>query len=358
MDDERFARLVARFEAAPGAGGKPLQMHSLLVDQGEDQWVHRFSGHAGPSDIRSLSKTVLTLIAGTLAANDPDFGLETPVWDLIEPAVLRAGDGSKADDSSGPAAGNNLEAGQNLERWKKVRVKHLLNHTTGFDRVLMMRGDIKDLDPSRHLDYVVSAPLVYEPGEHYLYSNAGFYLLSAALEHYLASQASVAGRPGQDMGAARESALERYARHAFFEPLGIEDWDWEKYGDYLAGATRLWMNPEDVAKVGKLLLGEGKTPTGAPAAGTQLVEKSWIDHMRTPSKLTPWVERAENERFRRHAYGAGLWLGAEEDIFFGNGTAGQTLLVVPSSNAVVVTLANEGDVAPLERLVEEVVQSL
>ncbi len=266
---------------------------------------------------------------------------------------------------------------ENLERWKRVRVKHLISHTTGFDQVLMMRGDIKDMDPASYLSYVAASPLKHEPGSHYLYSNAGFYLLSAFLELYLESRGL--------------GSLEDYSRDAFFTPLGIKDWSWEKYGDYLAGATRLWLNPEDLGKIGRLLLAGGRIEhdidgdiegdTDCDIEGDvdgdtacdieagieidigggnarQLVPRAWVEHMRTPTTLTPAVETVTNDRFRRHAYGAGMWVGAKEDIFFGHGTGGQTLLVLPRVGAVVVTLADQGDVRALEEVVEEVAQAL
>ena len=365
MEQERFDQLADRFEEARDSNGDPLRMHALLVGQGERQFVHRFGGRTGPSDIRSLSKTVLTLIAGTLAARDPSFGLETAVWELLEPAVERSWVAGATRAYSGvfpggafsnaaPPSGSTLSDGaltaqrepawrdpKNQERWKQVRVKHLISHTTGFDQVLMMRGDIKDLDPASLLSYVAGSPLKHEPGQHYLYSNAGFYLLSAFLELYLSSHG--------------QGSLEDFAREAFFEPLGIDDWSWEKYGDYLAGATRLWLNPEDVGKIGHLLLAEGRI---GGDTGRQLVPREWVQYMRTPTALTPGVETMKNDRFRRHAYGSGLWVGAKEGIFFGHGTGGQTLLVLPQCNAVVVTLADQGDVKSLEEVVEQVAQAL
>ncbi len=121
----------------------------------------------------------------------------------------------------------------------KLKVKHLLNHTVGFDQVLMMRGDIKDLNPCRLLDYTLNKDLKYKPSTYYLYSNAGFYILSATLQEYL------------------QEDLINFIDHHLFSKLKIKNYKWEFYGKYLAGATRLWLFPEDLLKIGEVLLSLG-----------------------------------------------------------------------------------------------------
>src|SRR5690625_492568 len=101
------------------------------------------------------------------------------------------------------------------------------------------------------INYLVNYPIVYEPGQYYLYSNAGFYLLSVVLEEFL-----------------QEDLLSVMSRE-LFNPLGIETFKWEKYGPYIAGATRLWLLPEDLMKFGELLLNDGKYE------GKVLLNKDW-----------------------------------------------------------------------------------
>lgn len=347
MDETTFANLASEFEAATDQSGGPLRMHSLMVKDDSDYFLHSFTPEERASDIRSLSKTVLTLIAGVVSKQNPEFTQETLVWPYLEKALGR--------EQFEAAVG-----GENLERWRRVKVKHLLSHTTGFDQVLLMRGDLEGRDLTQLVEFVVSSPLVHEPGEHYLYSNAGFYLLSVVLQEFL----------GEDLGA--------WAGKNFFTPLGIEDWRWEKYGDYLAGATRLWLHPTDLMKVGEVLLAEavsgpseGSVPpspssevasaaegNGVGEAGAELLARGWVNMMKTPTMPTPKVDVASNSHFRRHAYGSGLWVGAKDGIFFGHGTGGQSLAIVPKKNAVVITLADQGDVKRLEQLVEKTIQSL
>ena len=82
-----------------------------------------------------------------------------------------------------------------------------------------MRDDITHLDPFEYLNYVVNTPIIYEPGEYYLYSNAGFYLLGVVLQAFL------------------QEDLLTFIKREVFDPLGVKDFKWEKYGNYIAGAT-------------------------------------------------------------------------------------------------------------------------
>lgn len=311
MDQKKFDEAVELFETATDEHGNKLNMHYLLVSQGDKQFLHRFNDRSEPSDVRSISKTVLALIAGIAMESHDDFDEDLPVWPILRQI-------------------STLQNQDNLDRLERLKVKHLLNHTIGYDQTLMMRGDITDLDPFTYVDHIINAPIVYEPGVHYLYSNAGFYLLSVILQEYL----------GED--------LLTYADRVFFSKLGIEDYKWEKYGNYLAGATRLWLQPEDLLQVGELFLQDGGG----------LVSKQWAERLRQFTAYTPEVDTPTNPYFRRYAYASGLWLGEKPNIYFGHGTDGQTLAMIPDKNAVVITTAHQVDVKRLEEIVDHIIAGL
>ncbi len=67
---------------------------------------------------------------------------------------------------------------------RKVQIKHLLTHTIGYEDVLLMRQDIEEMEGNDYINYLVNYPIVHEPGEYYLYSNAGSYLLSVVLQEF------------------------------------------------------------------------------------------------------------------------------------------------------------------------------
>lgn len=311
MDNQQFEGIVDLFESATDKDGNNLNMHYLLVKQGERKFFHAFNGRKEPSDVRSISKTILTLVAGTLIESRDDLTEDTAVWPILEPLCTLTNEG-------------------NREKLERVKIKHLLNHTIGYDTVLMMRGDIGHLDPSEYIDYIVNAPIVHEPGTRYLYSNAGFYLLSVVLQEIL----------GED--------LEDYVQRVLFNPLGITEYTWERYGKYLAGATRLWLDPHDLLKIGEVLL----------HGGQGIVSPKWIERMKQFTEFTPGVDTPTNPLFRRWAYGSSLWLGKRNQIFFGHGTDGQSLVIVPDRDAIVITTAHQVDVTRLEELVDKTVALL
>lgn len=311
MNQEKFHQVVKTFNPN-------LNIHYLLIKQDENSYCHAFNNRQKPSDIRSISKTVLTLVAGILMdlsaqGKYPHFDQDTLVFPLLEDAIT-------------------LTNFANKPMLEKTKIKHLLTHTIGYDKVLLMRDDIADLDPFTYLDHVINTPIKYEPGDYYLYSNAGFYLLSAVLQEFL-----------------KEDLLDFIDRY-LFKPLEITSYDWEKYGHYLAGATRLKMYPEDLVKIGQVLMNQGVY------GRSKIVNPQFIEKMLRPTTYTSNIDKP-NAIFRRYAYASGIWL-AKEPIFFGHGTDGQRLVMIPEKNTIIVILAHEGDTDTIEKIVNDIIIGL
>lgn len=316
MDKQTFDQIVKQFQDEKDELGQKLKMHYLLVKKENNCFCHRFKKEASPSDIRSISKTVMTLVFGVVMKQAeigklPPIDEETFVYPLLKEAI--------------PITNKN-----NIDKLKKIQVKHLLTHTVGYDHVLLMRDDIKDMDPYEYATYVVNYPIVHEPGTRYLYSNAGFYLLSIFLQHFL------------------QEDLLIFIERELFNPLGIINFTWEKYGNYLAGATRLWLLPEDLLSIGQLLLNDGKIK------GESLIAKHWIKKMLTISQITPEFD-TPGATLRRFAYGYGIWL-AKDRIYFGHGTDGQILIILPEKNTILITLAEQADMTPIETILNKVIE--
>lgn len=318
MTKKEFDKIVNKFKTTKDNKNNLLNMHYLLIKDKDNCFVHRFNDNREKSDIRSISKTVMALVSGIvnrLSLNDkyPSFDEETYIYPIIKKVV-------------------NLTNEKNKKYLKKVKIKHLLTHSVGFDEVLLMRDDIKDINPYKYLDYIVNHPIVYEPGEHYLYSNAGIYLLSVVLQEFL-----------------KEDLL-KFIKRELFKPLNIEDFKWEKYGNYLAGATRLWLYPEDLVKIGELMLNKGRYD-GKTILSTEWIQKMNKIYYRTKDVDTPGAV------FRRYAYGLGIWL-AEKDFYFGHGTDGQILTVLPDHNFIIVIQSYQHDIKPIEKIVDDMVKSI
>lgn len=315
MNQETFEEIVHRFNKTTDKHGHQLKMNDLLIQKEGIYFHHSFRHESLPSDTRSISKTIMTIVLGVVmkqvsSGQYRSINDETYIYPIIKDVI-------------------NISNEQQKQQLKKVQIKHLLTHTIGYKNVLLMRDDIQQMDPYEYLNDIINEPIVYEPGEHYLYSNAGFYLLSVVLQEFI------------------EEDLLTFMEREVFYPLGIKKFIWEKYGNYVAGATRLWLKSEALLRFGELLLNHGKYQ------GKQLLSKYWIEKMLTMTYKTP-VFDTPGDAFRRYGYGYGIWL-AKDSLYFGHGTDGQTLTIIPDKETIIVTLAEQPDFKPIERIINQII---
>lgn len=316
MDQEKFNRIVRIFKETKDNQNKALQMNHLLIKSSRNIFHHDFTGTHSKSDIRSISKTVMTIVLGVVikqaqAGKLPNINEETFIYPIIRDVTQ-------------------LEHKENEAKLKKIKIKHLLTHTIGYEDVLLMRDDIRQMDPFEYVNYLVNYPIIHEPGKYYLYSNAGFYLLAVVLQEFL------------------QEDLLTFIDREVFAPLGIRDYKWEMYGNYIAGATRLWLHPRDLLSFGELLLHKGTV------SGKRLISEDWIDKILQIRHYTASVDTPEAS-FRRYGYGYGIWL-PKKDFYFGHGTDGQTLTVLPEQNTIIITLAEQIDLQPIEAIINKIIE--
>lgn len=298
MNQTKFNQIVKDYETIPG-------LYDLLIWQNDTTFQHHFKDNPTKMDVRSISKVVLTIITGMIEGLDEN----TYIYPIIQDHI-------------------HLKNKDNLKYLKQIQIKHCLTHTVGFDTVLLMRQDIENIDHHSLLNYVVNTPLVHKPGTHYLYSNAGHYLLSVTLQLFL------------------KQDLISYMDTYFFKPLNIVDYKWEKYGDYCAGATRLWLYPEDLLKIGKILL----------YPNNPYLTLDWLNSMKSITTITT-QHHNQNKTFIRYAYGHGIWVN-NKNIYFGHGTDGQTLIINPDKNAILITLSKQKDMTKLEEIIDKTLELL
>jgi CubicO group peptidase (beta-lactamase class C family) len=306
--DQGFARAVDRLTAARSEG---LRMSTLVVSSGDEVLVHDFAAAAARVDLRSITKAVVALAIGA------GIGAGTQVRD--RPLSL--------DLEITPYFADLLErqsaAGQ--ERFRAVRLRHLLTSTIGHAEGFLFRADVEGRDRDSLLAYVFAHELVRAPGAHFAYSNAGWYLTSALVREQLGVR------------------LSDWVGDLLLAPSGITDVRWKTYGRYEAGGTGLSMSARDLAAIGRLLL------AGGVYDGRQVVPRAWIACMRAPAVRAASVY---DPPLRAHAYGLGLWI-CDGGTYYCDGTGGQFLIVDPRTETVVVALAEAGDTVTVARCLRD-----
>src|SRR5260370_19229534 len=175
--------------------------------------------------------------------------------------------------------------------------------------------------------FVLAQPLAAQPGDVFNYNTGTADLLGVILR-------KVSGK-----------RLDVFAKETLFDPLGIEDWDWDgSSGFNPAAASGLRLRPRDLAKIGQLVLQHGSWH------GQQIVSSAWIDqsmasHITGKGLLFNGPEGISS-------YGFLWWLGRlpidhpEHDLIAAAGNGGQRLYILPNQGLVVVVTAGVYDRSP------------
>lgn len=173
------------------------------------------------------------------------------------------------------------------------------------------------------------APVLFEPGSDFAYSNPGMAALAYAVTK------SLAGSPHAD--------LRSLLRARIMEPLGIEGSDWQiGYGRrFEVDGLPLVANwgggaftARAVARIGRLILRRGDWE------GSQLLEPQWVEAM-TRYGGTALPPRPPENPFPAPALGwydnsDGVWPDVPRDTVVGAGAGGQVLAVIPCLDMIVV----------------------
>ena len=251
-------------------------------------------------------------------------------------------------------------ASKYIPEWKndplksRITIRELATHSSGIEDAELSEKDIHDAKvkgiviKDKHMDipgwkgnfwrkdpdpFTMArdkAPVIFEPGTSYQYSNPGMAMLSYAVT------SSYRGTKYKD--------IRTLLRERVYQPIGINDDEWQiGYGKTYEvdglGLVANWggasFTPRAAARIGRLMLRKGNWD------GKQLIDSSWAKRV-VKYAGTPIPSRTGENLY---AAGCGLawytnfdgvWPRAPRDLFYGSGAGNQTLIVIPSLNIIVV----------------------
>jgi CubicO group peptidase (beta-lactamase class C family) len=194
-----------------------------------------------------------------------------------------------------------------------VRVRHLLAMATGHDVDTM---EIMRAQP--HADWVkvfLDVPIVFPPGEHFLYNSGASFVLSAI----------ISSRTGM--------TVRDYLRTRLFEPLGIVPPPWEGNPQGIPyGASGLRITTEDLAKLGQLYLQRGRW------GDRRVLSEAWVDQ----ATALHVANGADDDDDWSQGYGFQIWRSRHDSYRF-DGRYGQFAFVLPEQDVVVAITAGARD---------------
>lgn len=238
----------------------------------------------------SMAKSMLHAVVGMLVAEgrlDLDAAADVASWD--------------ADD---PRSAITLQ--QLLEMRDGLAFQEDYDaESTSSDVVEMLFGSGSD-DVA---GYAASRPPAHEPGAVFNYSSGTSNIISGIVRDALG---------GRD-------AYRSFLHERLFTPIGMRTADprFDDAGTWIA-SSYVWATARDMARFGYLYLRDGVWD------GERLLPEGWVDHARRARSHDP-----EDDRL----YGAHWWVtGDEFGTFWANGYEGQSIMVCPTLDLVVVRL--------------------
>ena len=254
-------------------------------------------------NIHSCTKSIVSLLLGK-ALNDFDANVEQPIFDFYPDY-----DSLKRDTN------------------QNVNLKHLLTMHSGFGE----HEDREEGDFDSRYHYLLSLPMDTIPGTEFRYCNDCSEIIGGVIQ-------SLSGKQ-----------VDTYAEEVLFTPLGINTFKWEKEEDGSPHChSDLYMLPRDEAKIGQLVLNEGKWN------GKQIIPQSWIEE-------STMVQVEETEFYNYGYYWwhrsnvntpwwreSGNLIDNELDKVIALGYGGQYIVIIKDLDMVIVTTASDyanGDMA-------------
>jgi len=191
-----------------------------------------------PQDLRSVTKSIISILMGIAIDKEFITSLDDPIQKYLP----------------------NTRPLKNLSASKEqITIRHLLTMSTGldcndWDKKSKGQED-KVYKKKDWIQYTLDLPMVQEPGVTSTYCTMGVVIAAQIISN------------------ASGMSLDQFAKQFLFTPLGINNVSWKHTSkkEVVDVAKRIQMIPRDMAKIGLLLLNNGKWNN------SQIVSKDWIE---------------------------------------------------------------------------------
>jgi len=227
----------------------------------------------------------------------------------------------------------------------KITIRELATHSSGIEDAIIIdtvtntqrdhmtlpgwKGYFWRKDPDPFTISRDQAPVIFDPGTAYHYSNTGMAMLAYAVT--------------SSYSGTRYKDIRTLLRERIMEPIGIEEHEWSIGYDqtYSVDGLELVANwggggftPRAVARVGRLMLNNGNWD------GQQLIDSLWVkrivEYAGTPLPPRSGKQPSPASGLAWYTNFDGVWSRAPRDLFSGAGAGNQTLIVVPGMDLIVV----------------------
>jgi len=247
-------------------------------------------------NIHSVTKSIASIQLGIVMEQHEDVKLTTPLFNFFPEYDTLEKDGKE-----------------------HVTLEHLLTMTAGFP-VDDVPGWI-DLD--NQLLNILGRPLAQVPGEDFQYNNDNSILLGGILRN-------ITGEPADQL-----------VKRSLFDPMGISIYQWSYVNGLPQCHSDLQMLPRDMAKIGQLVLNDGRWEED------QLVPEAWIRE-----STRPHLAESEYYDYAYHwwhrSMGNESWWdlqvsgsNEEHEIIIALGFGGQYIMIIRDLDMVVVITSSD-----------------
>ncbi|MGX5914159.1 serine hydrolase domain-containing protein [Aliidiomarina sp. Khilg15.8] len=281
--------LQANESLREAAEGMPRMHNVVALHQGElivDEHI-RGPGTSEPANIKSLSKSVLSLLVGIAIDKGHIPSVDAKAVDLL---------------------GGYLPADYDAE-FDKVTIGNLLSMQSGLKST--SRGDYGNwVNSDNWTHYALTRPMVAEPGGRMIYSTGNSHILAAILTE----------QTGRSLVQISQEWLGR--------PLNIRIRPWLQSPEGVNfGGNEMYLSARALVWIGEVYRNKGVVD------GVRIVSEGWIEQSLQPQTRSVYTDDP-------YGYGWFSYRFGETQAYYGRGYGGQVLYVIPQLDMSIAVISD------------------